>query len=175
MKSLSTGKARRKGSLDRRVTVSAASALIFTRDGRYLMQLRDDRDGVAMRGRWGIFGGMVERGEAPRRAIRRELREELGDPPLRRLRWFSEICYDLSYAKPRPALHRKALFELPVSKRELRRLRLLEGERMALFRPRVLLRMENTVPWDVMAVAMHARRAEISRAIRGLPPRRRAR
>jgi len=157
---------RPSGTLNRRVNVVAAAALIHTGDGRYLMQLRDDRAGVAMRGRWGIFGGLVESGEFVEAAIARELKEELVRVPRRKPRWFSEICYDLTFAKPRPAMHRKVLFELRVSEAEVRAMELREGERMRLWRPEQLHRMSNVVPWDLLAVTMHAQRRAIERAFR---------
>ena len=46
-------------------------------DGRYVMQLRDDKPGIAAPGVWGLFGGSVEVGEEPRVALLRELEEEL--------------------------------------------------------------------------------------------------
>jgi len=49
---------------------------IVHRDDRYLFIQR--ASGVAVPGRWCFPGGHVEPGEAPRRAIIREMREELG-------------------------------------------------------------------------------------------------
>ncbi|MEO1274524.1 MAG: NUDIX domain-containing protein [Pseudomonadota bacterium] len=56
------------------------AALILHRDaeGRLLMQLRDDREGVNHRGTWGLFGGMVEPGEDIFEAAAREFEEESG-------------------------------------------------------------------------------------------------
>jgi 8-oxo-dGTP diphosphatase len=41
------------------------------------LQLRDDKPGVTGRGLWGLFGGAVHEGEAPREALVREVDEEL--------------------------------------------------------------------------------------------------
>lgn len=43
-----------------------------------LLQLRDFDPGIADPGQWGLFGGHVEAHEAPRVALARELKEELG-------------------------------------------------------------------------------------------------
>jgi 8-oxo-dGTP diphosphatase len=43
-----------------------------------LMQLRDDKEGIAFPGKWGFFGGAIEPGEVPEDAARRELAEEIG-------------------------------------------------------------------------------------------------
>ena len=50
----------------------AASAVIFDRRGRLLLQQRSDG------GQWGLPGGSVEVGESVREAVIREVREETG-------------------------------------------------------------------------------------------------
>lgn len=47
-------------------------------DRRVLMQLRDDKEGIAFPGKWGFFGGGIEPGESPEEAALRELAEEIG-------------------------------------------------------------------------------------------------
>jgi 8-oxo-dGTP pyrophosphatase MutT (NUDIX family) len=44
---------------------------------RYLMQLRDNIPGIVYPGCWGFFGGHLESGEQPEKALRRELLEEI--------------------------------------------------------------------------------------------------
>ena len=55
----------------------AVAALLVHEDGRYVMQLRDNKPEIFYPGHWGCFGGAVEAGEAPMDALRRELREEI--------------------------------------------------------------------------------------------------
>lgn len=62
---------------DRTKRTSVAMAIIY-RDGKYLMQLRDDIAGIAYPGVWGFFGGHLEPGELPEAGLRRELIEEIG-------------------------------------------------------------------------------------------------
>ena len=62
---------------DRTRRTSVAMAII-DRDGKYLMQLRDDIVGIAYPGVWGFFGGHLEPGELPEAGLRRELIEEIG-------------------------------------------------------------------------------------------------
>ena len=45
------------------------------------MQLRDDIPGIAFPGHWGFFGGHLDPGETPAKAVRRELLEEIGYAP----------------------------------------------------------------------------------------------
>lgn len=51
---------------------------ILYRDGKLLLQLRDDIPGIAYPGCWALFGGHIEPGETQEIALRRELQEEIG-------------------------------------------------------------------------------------------------
>ena len=46
-------------------------------DGRWLLQLRDDIEGIFYPGQWALFGGHLDPGETPEVALRRELEEEI--------------------------------------------------------------------------------------------------
>jgi 8-oxo-dGTP pyrophosphatase MutT (NUDIX family) len=56
--------------------VEVALAMV-EQDGRWLLQLRDDVEGIVSPGCWGLFGGHLDPGEGPEEALRRELREEI--------------------------------------------------------------------------------------------------
>lgn len=51
---------------------------IIVVDGRYALQLRDDKPGISCPGTWGLFSGKIERDEKAKSAIVREVAEELG-------------------------------------------------------------------------------------------------
>lgn len=104
--------------------------------GRLLLQLREDRPGVAWPGLWACFGGMVEPGESLRGAMRRELHEETGiDLPQSAFRPFARLLAD---GPRRGRLH---VFTLD---RPLRReaIRLGEGAGFGFFAPEALERLE---------------------------------
>ena len=54
------------------------AGVILHREGRVLLQHRDDNPDIRWPGAWAIFGGHVEEGEEPEEAARREIEEELG-------------------------------------------------------------------------------------------------
>ncbi|MGX9424878.1 MULTISPECIES: NUDIX domain-containing protein [Bradyrhizobium] len=55
-----------------------AAAIVIDTDGRFLMQLRDDKPGIVDPGKISLFGGRREGNETFRDCIAREIHEELG-------------------------------------------------------------------------------------------------
>ena len=54
----------------------AAMAILY-QNSKFLMQLRDDIEGILYPGQWGFFGGHLEAGEDPEVGVKRELIEEI--------------------------------------------------------------------------------------------------
>ena len=104
------------------------SLAMLHRDGRWLMQLRDEIPTTVAPGCWGLFGEHLDTGETPEQALRRELLEEISwQPTVVELVMLHHI-------------HRRTahvfLSELSVP---LEQLQLLEGQDMALVSPEDLL------------------------------------
>jgi 8-oxo-dGTP diphosphatase len=57
--------------------VAVAIAILY-RDGKFLMQLRDNIPTILYPGYWALFGGHIEPGETPEIAVKREILEEIG-------------------------------------------------------------------------------------------------
>ena len=53
-----------------------AMAILY-RDHKFLMQLRDNIEGILYPDCWGLFGGHLEEGETPELGMKRELIEEI--------------------------------------------------------------------------------------------------
>lgn len=56
--------------------VKVALAILY-REGKFLMQLRDDKPGIPYPGHWSLFGGHLELEETPEEGLKRELLEEI--------------------------------------------------------------------------------------------------
>ena len=78
---------------DGRLIISVGVALI-THDGKLLLQHRDNFPNIYFPNKIGLFGGLVDAGETPLEAIRREIREELSiDLAEFTLRCIAELNY----------------------------------------------------------------------------------
>ena len=136
------------------------SAVIYTTDGRYLMQLRDDKPGLALRNHWAFFGGEVDPGEAPQDAILREVEEELTFRP-NNCCWFHEAVYILP-------LHgrnvvRKAYYLIEIKPEEVDSMVLCEGADLKLMTVSEILTLNRVAPWDLSVALLHSREEIIYR------------
>jgi 8-oxo-dGTP diphosphatase len=102
------------------MSLQIAVAMI-EQQGRWLLQLRDDIEGIVHPGTWGLFGGHLDPGEMPEQALRRELEEEIS--------WVAgEVRWWFNHQDPHRILH---VFHVPLPV-SLEVLELREGQDMVL-------------------------------------------
>ncbi|HHP7230451.1 MAG TPA: NUDIX domain-containing protein [Xenococcaceae cyanobacterium] len=105
-----------------------AMAILY-REGKFLMQLRDDVPGILYPGYWGLFGGHLELNETPQEGVIREIKEEI-DYQLTQPQKFR--CYTDSRAV-------RYIFYAPL-KSEIQALELREGWDLNLIPPSNIIR-----------------------------------
>jgi 8-oxo-dGTP pyrophosphatase MutT (NUDIX family) len=133
----------------------AAAALLLLDDGRYLMQLRDQKAEIFYPGHWGLFGGALEPGEDAAAALERELREELGLEKVSP-KFFTRLDFDLTELGS--IKFYRSFFEVAVSSTIVPEVVLGEGSAMAAFTADDLLVKPRVVPYDAFAVWAHYHR-----------------
>lgn len=146
--------------LDSRTTPDEVivSAMLWMTDGRYLLQLRDDKPGLPLRDHWAMFGGHVEPDESPDDALPREIEEELAFRP-REIRWYHETLSVLPRRKAR--VIRKVFYIVPITESDVASMVQHEGADMRLFTIAEMLALPNIAPWDLSVMMMHAREARL--------------
>ena len=131
---------------------NAAAALILLDDGRYLMQLRDDKPGIFYPDHWGLFGGAIESGEDAEGALRREIKEELGYD-VRSLAYFTTMDFGFDSIGANKAV--RVFFEIRMASVDVPDLVLTEGRSLEAIAAENLLTERRVVPYDAFAIWMH--------------------
>ncbi|HEX2139055.1 MAG TPA: NUDIX domain-containing protein [Woeseiaceae bacterium] len=122
------------------------AAVITPGDGRYLMQLRDDKPGLLYPGYTCLFGGAIEAGESASEALLRELYEELRFRPTR-FSYLTEIVYPRMVDGIRQFVH-DTHFLIRATAAEIGGMELHEGAAMELLTLQQIV-ARKVVPWDV--------------------------
>ena len=133
----------------------AVAALIVLDNGCYLMQQRDDVQGIFYPGYWGLFGGAMERGESAEEALVREVREELAFE-VRSPRYFTKVVFDFEFA----GLGKldRFFFEVDMALSTLPDLKLGEGRAFNVFSADQIMAEPRIVPYDAFALWQHINR-----------------
>jgi ADP-ribose pyrophosphatase len=105
-----------------------AQILLFDREGRLLIYLRDNKPEIPFPDCWDFFGGHIEAGETPEQALVREVSEELG---VRLDRWQFFRRYECLSGDAYPNI--KHIFHAQIDRRAAE-LTLFEGQRIAAIR-----------------------------------------
>jgi 8-oxo-dGTP pyrophosphatase MutT (NUDIX family) len=129
----------------------AAAAIIVLDDGRYVLQLRDQKPGIFYPGHWGLFGGAIDPAETPEEALRRELREETG-----LVVEAARVVTEFTYTIGRHGRIARYFYEVPIRHEALAKMELREGSDMRPFSAAEILTKARVVPYDSFALWLHA-------------------
>lgn len=134
-----------------------AAAVLVGRDGRYLLQRRDDKPSIHMPDHWALFGGSLDPGETPAVAMVRELQEELGF----RATDVTPLAGLALDTRPVDRLWRMHFFVVPFTETDLAAMVQTEGAGKGLFTAAEAQALPKIAPWDLMAVMLHAHGAAL--------------
>ena len=140
----------------------AAAAIIVLDDGRYLMQLRDDKPGIFFPDHWGLFGGASEPGEDTATTLRRELFEELGHAA-ETVTYFTQMAFGFECLGAKRVI--RDYYQVCLPSRELPSLTLGEGRAMQPLDVAEILFEKRVVPYDTLAIWMHYAGAQKGRNV----------
>lgn len=136
----------------------AVAALLVLEDGRYVVQLRDAIPDIFYPDHWGCFGGAVNSGEEPLRALHRELREEL-EFEVGEAVEFTRFDFDLNKLGHDQRRVFRIYYEVPVSHSAFSRFVLHEGAQVKAFTGSDILGQPRVTPYDAFAIWLHMKRS----------------
>lgn len=137
----------------------AVAAIILLEDGRYVLQRRDDCQGIWYPGHWGCFGGAIDEGETAEQALCRELREELSFT-VREAQPFASFIFDLKSMGHES--YQRIYYTLKMSLTEFDDSRLGEGSAIGVFDATEMLGELRLTPYDAFALFLHCNQARFA-------------
>lgn len=138
----------------------AVAAIIENDKKQFLLQLRDNKEGIFFPNHWGLFGGAIEDGESKKFALKRELKEELG------LSFPHEIMKKLFRVElgftPNQRLIKRYFYHLQFKAVPDTKLKLNEGSQAKFFDADACLSIPNFTPYDKYAIWVYLNQYRIS-------------
>jgi 8-oxo-dGTP pyrophosphatase MutT (NUDIX family) len=131
----------------------AASAILLSEEGDYLLQQRDGTPGIWYPNMLGLFGGIIEEGEEASAALRRELAEELEFSP-RQLSYFSFSFFGTSEIASGSGC--RIVYESRFAREEWEQMVLNEGAGMKIISSSDIIGLKHSiVPVDLHMLYVH--------------------
>jgi 8-oxo-dGTP pyrophosphatase MutT (NUDIX family) len=112
------------------------AGIIFEKNKKFLLQLRDNKKGISSPNKWAIFGGGIEKNETPKMAVIREIKEEL-DFKLKK----NDVVPFVKFFFPWKKYY---IFKSKISP-EIKHLKLREGANMKYFSRKDIIKLKNIV------------------------------
>ena len=126
----------------------SVGAIIYYK-GKYLIQRRDNKKNIFFPNFWGVFGGGLKKNEDEKKAILRELKEELN---INFKRPIKKLSLKISSKNFKPVRNRT--FYVCNPKYLPKKIKIYEGKDFALLSFKNLKKLD-FVPWDFSALSYH--------------------
>lgn len=139
-----------KGSLE----PSNAVCAIISYNNKILVQKRDIKKNIFFPGHYGLFGGAIEKNENKKKALQRELLEEIGIK-FKTSRFFYLTSINLDFKKIRYKKYDRTVYEIKIDKNEKKDLKLGEGLKMLWVNKNVVYFKKKIIPYDLFAIWLY--------------------
>lgn len=123
----------------------SVGAIIYFK-GKYLLQKRDNNKNIFFPNFWGVFGGSVDKNETIRKAVLRELKEEITIDMNIEKKILTSYFRSHHFSNQRKRVYFECNFKTKKFK-----IKLNEGVRYKFFKINELKKL-NIVPWDLQAL-----------------------
>jgi 8-oxo-dGTP pyrophosphatase MutT (NUDIX family) len=131
----------------------AVAAIIYTEDGKVLLQKRDNLSTIFYPNYWGFFGGAIDLNEASNEAITRELLEELNFSfdysIINRVGSFNFVVNEINIGS-----FVRDYYRILIESNDISKYRLGEGTEFSLFDISYALKKLKIVPYDAFMLWM---------------------
>lgn len=126
----------------------SANILILNSKNKFLLQKRDNNKNIKSPDHWCLFGGKTKKRERPIRCIVREIKEEL-NIKINNPKFLTRISY--SYKNKIKANEKYFYFKI-LNRSQIKKMTLLEGQKMKFFRYQDIFKIKKVIPWDFYAI-----------------------
>ena len=129
--------------------IKSVAGIVYIKN-KYLFQIRDKKPSIQFSGFNGFFGGLVDKGETPNQAIKREILEELNVSITK-----SELLINLNFQTKKLKEKRdRYYYILNLKKNFEKKLIISEGAGFKFFSIDQI-KLSNMIPWDITAIYYH--------------------
>lgn len=126
----------------------SANILILNSKNKFLLQKRDNNKNIKSPDHWCLFGGKIKERERPMQCIVREVKEEL-NLKINNLKFLTKITY--SYKNKNKNNFKFFYFKI-LNYNQIKKMTLLEGQKMKFFRYQDIVKIKKVIPWDFYAI-----------------------
>lgn len=133
---------------------SNAVCAIITYKNKILIQKRDNKKNIFFPGHYGLFGGAIEKFENKKKALQRELIEEIGIKfKTTRFSYLTNINMD--FKKIRSKKFDRTVYKLIINNKEKKQLKLGEGLKMLWVDKKTIYFKKKIIPYDLFAIWLY--------------------
>ena len=131
-----------------------AVCALLVYDKKILLQKRDNKKNIFFPGHYGLFGGALNKGETKEKGLIREIKEELDiKVNIKKLKYLTSLVLDFSRLGFKK--YNRSFFVINLQKKEVKKIKLYEGEKKIWIKKREVYFKRKLVPYDAFAIWLY--------------------